>query len=70
LSVYYYLLTQSGNFLTLPHRWEDIRMGLRETGWQHADSVHPAHDSNQWQAVVNMVNNLQVPQKAGISSVV
>jgi hypothetical protein len=43
------------------HRWEDIRMDLREIGWEGAEWMHLAQDRDQWQAAVNMVINLQVP---------
>jgi hypothetical protein len=43
-------------------RWEDnIRMGLREIGWEDVDWVHLAEDRDQWRALVNMVMNLRVP---------
>jgi hypothetical protein len=43
-------------------RWEDnIRMDLRDTGWGSMDWIHLPQDRNQWQALVNMVTNLQVP---------
>jgi hypothetical protein len=44
--------------------WEDNnRMDLRETGWEgvSVDWIHRTQDSEQWQAVVNMVMNLWVP---------
>jgi hypothetical protein len=44
------------------HRCEDnIRMELRETGWEGVDWMHLTWDRNQWQALVNMVMNLCVP---------
>jgi hypothetical protein len=50
----------------LRHRWEDnIRMYLRETGWEGMDWIHLAQNRGQWQALVNMVMNLQVPSKVG-----
>jgi hypothetical protein len=36
-------------------RWENIRMGLRETGWEGEDWIHLATDSEQWWALVNTV---------------
>jgi hypothetical protein len=40
--------------------WEDnIRMDLRKTGQEVVDWIHVAHDSDQWQALVNMVRNLR-----------
>jgi hypothetical protein len=42
-------------------RWEDnIRMDLREIGWEVVDWIHLAQDRDQWRAVVNMVMNLRV----------
>jgi hypothetical protein len=50
----------------LNHRWEgNILMDLRETEWEGVDRIHLAQDRDQWQALVNMVMNLWVPQKAG-----
>jgi hypothetical protein len=43
------------------HRWEDIKMDLRETGWEGVDWMHLDQDRDQWQTVVNTVKNLQVP---------
>jgi hypothetical protein len=46
------------------HRWEgNVRMDLREIQWEGVDEMHLAQDSNQWQALVNMIMNLQVPLK-------
>jgi hypothetical protein len=36
-------------------------MVLREKGWVGMDWIHAAEDSNQWQALVNIVMNLWVP---------
>jgi hypothetical protein len=47
------------------HRSEDnIRMDLREIGSEGVDWMHLAQDRDQWWALVNMVMNLWVPQKA------
>jgi hypothetical protein len=49
------------------HRWEDnIRMGLRETGINGVNCNQLAQDRVQWQACVNTVMNLQVPQESRI----
>jgi hypothetical protein len=43
-------------------RWEDnIRMNLREIGWDGMDWIHLIQDQDKWLALVNMVMNLQVP---------
>jgi hypothetical protein len=43
-------------------RWEDgIRMDLRDIGWGGGvDWIRLAQDRDRWQALVNMVMNLQV----------
>jgi len=41
-------------------RWEDnIRMVLREIGWEGVDWIRQAQDRDHWRAVVNMVMNLR-----------
>jgi hypothetical protein len=43
------------------HRWEDnIRMDLREMGWEIVTWIHLAQDKDQWRADVNTVMNLRV----------
>jgi hypothetical protein len=43
-------------------RWEgNIRMGLRETGWESMDWIHLNLVRNLWQAFANMVMSLWVP---------
>jgi hypothetical protein len=43
-------------------RWEDnIRMELREIGWEGVDWLHLHQDRDQWWAVKNFVMNLRVP---------
>jgi hypothetical protein len=43
------------------HRWVDIKTDLQEVGWRGIDWTDLAQDRNRWQALVNMVMNLQVP---------
>jgi hypothetical protein len=43
-------------------RWVDnVRIYLREIGWDGMDWVDVAQDWDQWRALVNMVMNLRVP---------
>jgi hypothetical protein len=37
---------------------DNIKMDLREIGWEDVDWMHLAQDRHQWQALVNMVMNL------------
>jgi hypothetical protein len=39
----------------------NIKMDLRETGWDSMDWIYLAEDGDQWRALVNMVMNPQVP---------
>jgi hypothetical protein len=44
------------------HRWVDnIKMDLREIGWDGMDWIELAKDRDQWRALVNTVMNLRVP---------
>jgi hypothetical protein len=44
------------------HRWVDnIKMDLREIGWDGVDWIDMAQDKDQWRDLVNTVLNLQVP---------
>jgi hypothetical protein len=42
-------------------RWENIRMNLRQIGWEVVEWILLAQDRNQGRALVNTVMNLQVP---------
>jgi hypothetical protein len=43
-------------------RWVDnIKMDLREIGWDGGDWINLAQDRDQWRALVNAVMNLRVP---------
>jgi hypothetical protein len=43
-------------------RWADnIKMDLRETGWNGMDWIDRARDRDQWRALVNTVMKLRVP---------
>jgi hypothetical protein len=44
------------------HRWVDnIKMDLREIGWDGVNWIDLAQDRNQWRALVNTIMNLRVP---------
>jgi hypothetical protein len=43
------------------HRWVDnIKMDLREIGWDGVDWIDMVQDRDQWRALVNTVLNLRV----------
>jgi len=43
-------------------KWEDnIRMDLKEIGWEGVDWINLAQDRDQWRSLVYVVMNLQVP---------
>jgi hypothetical protein len=44
---------------------DNIKMDLREIGWDGMDWIDLAQDRNQWRALVNTAMNLRVPQNAG-----
>jgi hypothetical protein len=43
----------------------NIKMDLRETGWDGMDWIDLAQDRDQWRALVCTVMNLRVPLNAG-----
>jgi hypothetical protein len=46
----------------LRRRWVgNMKMDLREIGWDSVDWIDMAQDRDQWRALVNTVLNLQVP---------
>jgi hypothetical protein len=40
---------------------DNIRMDLREIGWENVDCMHLAQDRDQWRALVNTLIKLPVP---------
>jgi hypothetical protein len=40
---------------------DNIKIDLRETGWDDMDWIDLAQDGDQWRTPVNMAMNLQVP---------
>jgi hypothetical protein len=49
-------------FISDIRRWVDnIKIDLRETGWDGVDLIDLAQDRDQWRALVNTVMNLRVP---------
>ena len=43
-------------------RWENnIRMDLKEVGWEDVDWIHLPQDRGKWRALVNTVINIRVP---------
>jgi hypothetical protein len=47
-------------------RWvNNIKIDLRETGWDGMDWMDLVQDRDQWRALVNTVMNLRIPQNAG-----
>jgi hypothetical protein len=44
------------------HTWvNNIKMDLREIGWDGMDCIDLAQDRDRWRALVNTVMNLRVP---------
>jgi hypothetical protein len=42
-------------------RVDDIKMDLRDIGWDGMDWIDLAQDRDQWRVLVNTVMNLRVP---------
>jgi hypothetical protein len=40
---------------------ENIKIDLREIGWDGVDWINLAQDRDQWRALVNTLMNLRVP---------
>jgi hypothetical protein len=43
---------------------DNIKMDLREIGWNGVDWIDMAQDRDEWRALVNTVLNLRVPYNA------
>jgi hypothetical protein len=41
--------------------WDDIKIDLRQIGWDGMDWIDLAQDRDQWRALVDTVMNLRVP---------
>jgi hypothetical protein len=39
---------------------DNMRVGLREIGWEGVDWIHLAQDRDQWKVLVNIVMDFQV----------
>jgi hypothetical protein len=46
---------------------DDVRLGIKEIGWEDVDWIHLTANRDQWRAVVNTVMNLVFHIKQGIS---
>jgi hypothetical protein len=48
------------------HSCEDnIEIDLKGISWESVEGIHLIWDSDQWQALMTTVMNVQVPQRAG-----
>jgi hypothetical protein len=58
-AILHYIVTCTGR----PRRMcvDNIKMYLREIGWDDIDWIDLAQDRDQWRALVNTVMNLRVP---------
>jgi hypothetical protein len=57
------MMPESKRPLGIPRRRpvDNIRMDLREIGWDGMGWIDTAQDSDQWRSLVNTVMNLRVP---------
>jgi hypothetical protein len=39
----------------------NIKMDLKETGWEDVDWMHLAQNRDQWRALMNALMNLRIP---------
>jgi hypothetical protein len=46
---------------------DNIRMDLRETGWESVNCIHLAEDRDQWRVLVHMITNLGLHRRWRIS---
>jgi hypothetical protein len=46
-------------------RWVDMRMDIRETGWEGVDWMNLAQDREQWRALVNTILNFAFHKSQG-----
>jgi hypothetical protein len=46
-------------------RWYDIRIDLKEIGWEGVNWIHLAQDRDRWRALVKKVMKLRVPWGEG-----
>jgi hypothetical protein len=42
----------------------NVKMGLREVGFEGVDWIHLAQDTDQWRALVNVLTNFRVAKEA------
>jgi hypothetical protein len=44
---------------------DDIRIDIREMGWEGVDWMHLSQGRDQWRTLMNTVVKFRVPQKTG-----